>query len=94
MPPLGHYCGELLRGNKNQKSLLSLLLLCFLGDLPPILRAMIESVGSHQKWCDHMQNNPHLTPEARENLHRQKAVLGQQIKLVNEQIHLHRVSLP
>ena len=63
------------------------------GDLPPILRAVIESVGSHLKWCEHMlQNAHHIGPEVRENLHRQKSNLEQQMKLVNDQIYLHRVS--
>ena len=63
------------------------------GDLPPILRAVIESVGSHLKWCEHMlQNAHHISPEVRENLHRQKSNLEQQMRLVNDQIYLHRVS--
>ena len=48
----------------------------------------------HAKFCDHqLQTCPHLPPEGRDNLLKQKTNLQQQMKLVNEQINLYRVSV-
>ena len=63
------------------------------GDLPPFLTRMIEALMAHVKWCDYvLQTNPNISPEARENLIKQKGNLTQQQKLVNDQINLYRVS--
>ncbi len=63
------------------------------GDLPPFIARMIEAVSAHVNWCDFvLQNNPSLTPDARDNLLKQKANIAQQLNLVNDQVNLYRVS--
>ena len=46
------------------------------------------------KWCDrHLQNPQNNRPGVKDNLSKQRSNLEQQMRLVNEQITMYRVSL-
>lgn len=54
----------------------------------------MESVVVYARWVDHMIQSPLVASSevVRENILRQKANVGHQLRLVNEQIFLYRVS--
>ncbi|CAI8025559.1 hypothetical protein GBAR_LOCUS14752 [Geodia barretti] len=60
-------------------------------DLPPFLTSIIDGLTNYMKWCDmHLQNPQNNRPGLKENLSRQRANLGRQSELVNQQITMYR----
>ena len=76
-------------------TIVTMVVLPGLEDLPLFLRNMVESVNVHTGWCEQMMSASYplrISSKVNDNLQRQKSILEDQTKFVQEQIQLYRVS--
>lgn len=66
-----------------------------LDDLPPFLRQMVDSLNRYSEWCEQMLAASYplkISSKINDNLQRQREVLDKEMKFLQEQIQLYRVS--